>query len=52
MVAYPSLARLARRLVLVPVLIVALWVVLVDATAAPPADRATGGRSTTTVGAA
>ena len=31
--------HLARRLLLLPILIVALYVVLVEATASPPADR-------------
>jgi hypothetical protein len=32
-------ANLGRRLLLVPILILAMFVVLVEATAAPPADR-------------
>ncbi len=39
MVRSLPVARVARKLLLVPVLVFALLVVLVEATASPPADR-------------
>ena len=41
-----SVVHLARRLLLLPVLIVALYVVLVEATASPPADQPAWGGQT------